>query len=283
MLPIHQTLFTAGQFARLCSTTKETLRHYHSAGILMPVYTKDNGYQYYTAGQFFDFQLIRSLKMAGSSLAEIHTYLSSRGNEAYLQILRQKQNQLREEQKKLARMEQLLSQTIKKMETAMAGGGRLCCPELTWCEEEYLIAMPVPEGYQGTEEETVSLLSRLVGHCTERGLMDEFQLGAIISLDSCLSGQMTESKYYSRLSAPADSPWLQIKPAGFYVRILFDGNDEESAINSHQLIFRFLEEHHLRPCGCLYEEELTVYQNAATATPYTIQLLMQAEGAETLP
>lgn len=283
MLPIYQTLFTAGQFARLCATTKETLRHYHNTGILTPAHIGDNGYQFYTAGQFFDFQLIRTLKMAGSSLTEIHTYLTNRGNEAYLQILRQKHIQLKEEQLKLDRMERLLSHSIKKMETAMAGQLPLCCPELIQCEEEYLISIPVPTDYQGTEEETVSLLSKLVGHCTEHNLIDEFQLGAVIPLDSYLSGQLAESQYYSRLSSPADSPWLQIKPAGTYIRVLFDGNDDESVRHSHQLISSVLKENHLRPCGCLYEEELTVYQNTATATPYTIQLLMQAESIETLP
>lgn len=283
MVPIHQTLFTAGQFASLCATTKETLRHYHKAGILLPVHTASNGYQYYTAEQFYDFQLVRSLKMAGGSLAEIHTYLTGRDNEAYLSMLRQKQKQLWEEQKKLARMERLLSHSIKKMETAEAVKSHLCRPELIQCQEEYLIAIPVSAGYQGTEEETVSLLSELISHCVAHNLIDEFQLGATISLDSYLSGELLENQYYSRLSAPADSPWLQVKPAGTYIRVLYDGNDEESIRQSHLLISEYLKEHRLRPCGCLYEEEMTVYQNAATATPYTIQLLMQAERVETLP
>ena len=30
------TYFSSGEFARLCGTTKETLRHYHNIGLLVP-------------------------------------------------------------------------------------------------------------------------------------------------------------------------------------------------------------------------------------------------------
>ena len=39
--------FTTGQFAKLCSTTKETLFHYDSLGLLKPARVGENGYRYY--------------------------------------------------------------------------------------------------------------------------------------------------------------------------------------------------------------------------------------------
>lgn len=38
-------LLKAGEFAHLCGTTKETLRHYKDIGLLMPVAKAENGYQ----------------------------------------------------------------------------------------------------------------------------------------------------------------------------------------------------------------------------------------------
>lgn len=64
--------FTTGQFAKLCSTTKETLFHYDSLGLLKPARVGENGYRYYSASQFFDFDLIAVLQSAGCSLQEIH-------------------------------------------------------------------------------------------------------------------------------------------------------------------------------------------------------------------
>ena len=44
-----QSVFTTGEFAKLCNTTKETLFHYDKIGILKPKFIKRNGYRYYSA------------------------------------------------------------------------------------------------------------------------------------------------------------------------------------------------------------------------------------------
>ncbi len=51
----RDNFFTAGAFATLCNTTKETLRHYSNIGILKPEKIGENGYRYYSPAQFFDF------------------------------------------------------------------------------------------------------------------------------------------------------------------------------------------------------------------------------------
>ena len=60
----HAGLFTTGQFAKLCGTTKETLFYYDELGILKPVKVAENGYRYYSASQFFDLDLITVLQEA---------------------------------------------------------------------------------------------------------------------------------------------------------------------------------------------------------------------------
>ena len=41
-----ETLLKSGEFANLCRTTKETLRHYAKVGLLVPVFQAENGYNY---------------------------------------------------------------------------------------------------------------------------------------------------------------------------------------------------------------------------------------------
>lgn len=48
-------LLKAGEFAHLCSTTKETLRHYKDIGLLQPVAKAENGYQLYSPLQISDY------------------------------------------------------------------------------------------------------------------------------------------------------------------------------------------------------------------------------------
>ena len=68
---MKQTYFTSGEFAHLCGTTKETLRHYNNIGLLKPAKTTENGYQYYSAFQFYDFYFISAFKGTGMHLKEL--------------------------------------------------------------------------------------------------------------------------------------------------------------------------------------------------------------------
>jgi len=62
---------SVGQFAKLCVTTRDTLRHYYELGILTPWVDPDNGYHYYSASQISSFYFITTMRQAGCSLAEI--------------------------------------------------------------------------------------------------------------------------------------------------------------------------------------------------------------------
>lgn len=62
---------TSGAFAALCSTTKETLRHYKNVELLLPAHQGDNGYFYYDVEQFYDFYAISIFRQTGTPLEEI--------------------------------------------------------------------------------------------------------------------------------------------------------------------------------------------------------------------
>ena len=68
---MEKSFFTTGQFAKLCKTTKETLRHYNNIGLLIPEAKSENGYKQYSFGQMFQFFYIETLKDAGCSLQVI--------------------------------------------------------------------------------------------------------------------------------------------------------------------------------------------------------------------
>ena len=100
-----QTFFSTGEFAKLCNTTKDTLFHYDRVGILKPEVVRENGYRYYSANQFFDYDLIAVLKETGSSLHEIKRYLEHVDVDHFLALLTEKQTALAEEKARIERME----------------------------------------------------------------------------------------------------------------------------------------------------------------------------------
>ncbi len=66
---------TLGQFAKLCGTTRDTLRYYYEEGIITPRVDPENGYHYYSASQISSFFFITTMRQAGCSIKEISTLI----------------------------------------------------------------------------------------------------------------------------------------------------------------------------------------------------------------
>ena len=110
------------------------LFHYDSLGLLKPARVPENGYRYYTASQFFDFDLIAVLRSAGCSLSEIREYMAHREPHAFVQLLRETERKLLFEQRKLEKMRRTLQNGRNAAEAAWPGKpaspGWKSCPRL---------------------------------------------------------------------------------------------------------------------------------------------------------
>ncbi len=88
---------SVSQFAQLCNTTRDTLRHYYEIGILLPRIDENNGYHYYAASQISSFYFINTFRMAGCSLKEISSLIHDSSKEKLKQTANEKMGQMEEE------------------------------------------------------------------------------------------------------------------------------------------------------------------------------------------
>lgn len=77
-------LITAGELAKLASTTKRTILFYDEKGILKPAKVNGANYRYYHESQILDYQRILLLSTLGVSLDEMKEYLTKDGDLARL-------------------------------------------------------------------------------------------------------------------------------------------------------------------------------------------------------
>ena len=70
---------TAGELAKLASTTKRTIQFYDEKGVLKPTRINSKKYRLYQESQVLDYQMILLLTTLGVSLDEIKIYLKQRG------------------------------------------------------------------------------------------------------------------------------------------------------------------------------------------------------------
>lgn len=73
-------LITAGELAKIASTTKRTIHFYGERGVLKPVRINSKKYRLYEERQVLDYQMILLLISFGVPLGEIKKYLKKKGN-----------------------------------------------------------------------------------------------------------------------------------------------------------------------------------------------------------
>ncbi len=267
--------FTAGEFAALCNTTKQTLRHYNKTGILKPEKVGENGYGYYSQPQFFDFYLITSLKRAGSPLEDIRRYLKSPDAKEFLQILYRQRQNLQHEKMLLERMEQLIGQSIGNIELALSERNDFGRPEIINCPEEYFIATPAPDIQDKTELEQLSRLQEHVHYCSTNNIGAEFQIGVIVLKDELLSGAFRPDYFCSRLFRRCRCDRLFIKPEGTYVSMLYKGVPDTRPACSQ--IMTYITENGLTVCGNCYERELAGFLSTGDGQNYICRIDVQVK------
>lgn len=162
----------SGQFARLCRTTKDTLRHYEDIGLLTPAFTAENGYKNYLPEQAMDFMLISSLRDAGCPLAEIKRFLEGDKGELR-EVLAERVAALDRQVAVLERKRDLLASSVARideLETWRDGAGKLVAGSWRVRElpEAHYIETRLP--LAGGIEATFDAIADHAAYCNERGL-----------------------------------------------------------------------------------------------------------------
>lgn len=128
-------LYKTGEFARLCNTTKETLRHYRDIGLLVPAKTGKNGYRLYSASQLTEYSFISLMRSLGCSLEEVATLMDTASDAELADSLARKRDEVRMLRRDLARKEHLLEHAIRNVSKQDADE----TPRLVRCPEDTLL------------------------------------------------------------------------------------------------------------------------------------------------
>ena len=230
---------TSGGFAKLCGTTKETLRHYKDIGLLSPAHQGDNGYFYYDVEQFYDFYAIAIFRQTGTPLEEIRRCLQGQDAAQTLALLREQRGRLEVERRKPEHMDFVLSSALRNLEFGPVSN---MVPQTAWFDAEHLLALPAEEleglmtPAASEDEMLIVVLERCQALCEQYGIQTDFQLGAIHQPGK-RGGPGAISHLYTRIKEKADFPYYMEKPAGHYLYLCcrgrWDISEGYSALKSY--------------------------------------------------
>lgn len=102
---IDENCLTIKQFATLMRVTKDTLIHYDRIGLFRPAIIGENGYRYYSYGQYYEFTIIKTLRQLDIPLEQIKAITQIRNPERMIEISERKVCDLEE---KISELEDII-------------------------------------------------------------------------------------------------------------------------------------------------------------------------------
>ncbi len=253
------TYFSSGEFARLCGTTKETLRHYHKIGLLVPARTEPNGYYSYASFQFYDYYLISSFQGTSLSLRDLQSKLSGSDETTYHEILQHQLEEIHQRQRDLERKEKLLRRTLEKFEYLYESDA-IGEVRLYDMEEEYFIATPVVGNAENDRVWLESIRAHLT-YCTEHHLNQEYQLTYCWNQEDLEQDRESSGWYIcSQIASPIDDERFHCKPAGRYACILL--RDYDFSTTQYRLLLSKIRALGLSICGNAYESDVSLFSTS---------------------
>lgn len=263
--------FKTAEFAALCGVKKDTLLHYDHIGLLKPQRVGENGYRYYTARQLATYDLISALRRLDTPLSEIREYLTRRSPEALLALLREKEQTLETERKRLERMGALLRETIHTTELARSvRPGEIRLEDLPRAFYA-VVKAPAFERF----EESVYLLHvrELLAWARTQGSPAQAP-GDIIRQDSLRSDSFLEDYYYCPVPEGTTGWEVKERPAGTYAVLYHQGSYQSEYAACRSLRDWILAQGYEMD-GDLYEEDLVNYTTSEDPQSYLLRLSMK--------
>lgn len=259
-MKLHRGLMSISDFAAYCGTTRQTLQYYDRIGLMEPIKVGEQGYRYYHPLQAHEVRTIRSFQGSGSSLEELREILNSTSIDALQDWITLKQEAMAAEMKRLNREFIYLSRYREFLE--IAKHNPLDVPSL--------FSLSTPMRYHAISfDDPVELYSthyfdilvRYGEYCREHDTLQEYPYYFYVSPEE-MRGKLRFSKL---LCMPEDMQTEDgqtiLAPAGQYLMMRSHPDrrrKEDSRNYAYETMFRFMDEHGLKPYGGCAEQPMSV-------------------------
>lgn len=256
---------SVGEFAKLCETTRDTLRHYYEQEILVPRVDPENGYHYYSASQIGSFFFINTMRQAGCSIKEIKEAIYNSTRQSLTKMVNSKilemQRQLYLINKKISALH-LGMWILGKYDTEKAG-----IPFLSEIPEISISKTPTTN--KVTAYHTADIASDISVHLKKTSVdnsLSAFPSGVTIAYEDLLKRNFVYNNIVSLSLLPADNVHSFMLPSITAV-CCYHNNQTDSIDNSYDKITGFIKKNKLKPLSDLYSISLiNLYSGEAAHT-----------------
>ncbi len=266
---------TVGQFAKLCGTTRDTLRHYYEQDIIRPKIDRNNGYHYYSASQISSFFFISTMRQAGCSIPEIREIIHSSSRES---IERMTNARIQAMQRELYRINKNISALHLGMwilgEFSRHKPGK---PYITEMPQLSISRTPIRD--KDHAHHTADIAEDISAHLNrsvDKGLLTSFPTGVSISYEDLIRKHYVYNNIISLSFLPADH--IETFPAeGTSAVCCHQDNREKDFEKTYQRISAYIKKNRLNVCSDLYVISLINLYNKEKEHTYYKYLFIYVE------
>lgn len=265
--PREEYSLTVGQFAKLCVTTRDTLRFYYEQNLLNPYVDPENGYHYYSASQISSFFFITTMRQAGCSIREVGDLVGNASQTGMVNVINQK----------IADMERERLFLDKKISALHLG---------TWMIEHYgthkpgvpflsdipaisVISTPIrSRGGSYHSADIATDISRHINTATGEERLVTFPSGVTIGYQNLIAGNYAYNNVITLSLLPPDNEQYFPLPSRRAVLCSHDHNAPDID-RSYKKIAAYIKRNRLTACSDLYSVSLiNLYDHEKKHTYY---------------
>ena len=258
---------SVGQFAKLCVTTRDTLRHYYEQGILTPRVDPENGYHYYSASQISSFFFITTMRKAGCSLPEISDVIHNLSKPGIVRLVN---NKILDMQRELYNINMQIAALhlgmwiLETYEQHKPG-----TPFLSDIPDLSVVSTPIVQ--KDSSYHAADIADYISVHLA-RAASDErivtFPSGATIAYEDLCSGNYVYNNVISLSLLPADGEIAKPLPSRRAVLCSHD-HDAADIDRTYRHIVSYIKKNRLKACSDLYSISLiNLYDNSTNHRYY---------------
>lgn len=241
--------FTTGEFAKICSVSKQTLIYYDRVGIFSPDITGSNGYRYYSYTQIETFTVIAMLRDLGVHIREIKAHMDCRSPEALIRLMEVKSMEI---EKKIQTLRQTRQYIDKKILITREGQKAVRDTiQIQDLPQRYMIT----SDYNGPDD-TAAVTEALGDHlnyCSRMGLHNATPIGSLIPVESVSEDGYKYSKFYTAVESFPDEDELFCAQGGPHLTLYDDHGYENIGANCLRMM-DYATSHNLKLGKIFYED-----------------------------
>lgn len=258
----------------MCATTRDTLLYYDEVGVLKPAKVGENGYRYYTAEQFFDFDIIDILREAKMPLSQIAQYLQSCDLHDASKMLKAVLKSLKQEQKRLKRMEKSIYKTLECLQEGLQCTiGKI---EILHQPQQYLLVTPTKFQKNADEKTILAAFRHHIDYYTQQELAERLQTGAILLKEEMEKGCFVERYYFTPTDHFIENARIFVRPQGWYA-VKYHQGSYDTFEQAYQIFYEELKEKGYQVIGDLYEDDVVDHVLCTNSDSYICKLSIQIQ------